>query len=146
MKIYRFLRDRSANGTVPNTEIAPVGMIAPKNLYLTKKFKKGDIVSGNISGNSITLTVNDATETSGKPYLNKVDLTTLIYSERDGETTYWIEEIDSENNAIKNSFSNNSNGIKSILSNKIFTTKNIIIGVVGVAVLYFGLKHFKLIK
>jgi len=28
----------------------------------------------------------------------------------------------------------------------IFTTKNIIIGVVGVAVLYFGLKHFKLIK
>jgi len=28
----------------------------------------------------------------------------------------------------------------------VFTTKNIAIGVVGLAVVYFGLKHFKLIK
>ena len=103
MAKYRFLRDRAANGTAPNTAVAPAGQIAPSNLYLTKQFKKGDVVDGVVSGNSITIQVNDAKQTTGQPYSGTVNLTTTISDNRYGVTTYWMEALDANGNAVKNS-------------------------------------------
>jgi hypothetical protein len=130
MARYRFLRDRAANGTAKNTNPAPVGQIAPINLYLTKQFKKGDVVEGVVSGNSITIEVNDAKQTSGQSYSGKVNLTTTIWDDRGGVRTYWMEELDSKNNVIKNK--NN---------NSIFTIKNILIALLIAGVIMFVYKY-----
>jgi hypothetical protein len=76
----------------------PAGQIAPSKLYVTKQFKKHDVVDGIVSGNSITIQVNDAKQTTGQPYSGTVNLTTTIWDNIDGTTTYWLEALDANGN------------------------------------------------
>ena len=92
MSKYKFLRDRVANGFVLNTTPAPDGWAAPRTLSLVKRFKKGDVVDGVVSGNSITISVTDAKQTSGQPYSGTVDLVSIISE----GNNIWMENINTE--------------------------------------------------
>jgi hypothetical protein len=106
MAKYRLIRDNSANGTAINTVPAPAGMIAPKLVYLTKKFKKGDIVDGTVatqttafaeSGKSLLVkTSSGVTTTNGIPYSGEVELALSL-------TNGALETLDGNDSDIKNS-------------------------------------------
>jgi hypothetical protein len=137
MAKYRFTRDFSANGTAPNNAIAPAGQIPPKWIYLTKKFKKGEIIEAGIAtenstfgskGESIAFKTLGATTTQGVPYS---DLALLyIPIENNGA----LEEIDDNGNVINKSTKEET----FLQKNK----NNLIIAVVLVAG-YFAYKKYK---
>lgn len=133
---YRFLRDRVANGFVKNPTKLPSGQIAPDKINISKWFKKGDVVDGVVYNNTLTIDVIDAKDSSGKVYNDGVhNLVTNISDTRDGVTTYWMEKVDEKQN---------SNSLK-INRDSLFTTKNIVIGVASIGVLFGILKFTKLI-
>lgn len=104
MAKYILLRDFSANGTVLNTEPAPEGMAAPKYKYLTKKYKKGDVVDGELgtdelfgSGTNKSLFVtesNGVTSTDGIPYTGTAKLAFDL-------TVGALQKIDDSGNVVK---------------------------------------------
>jgi hypothetical protein len=103
MAKYRLTRDYAGNGTAPNNSQAQNGQLPPKNLYLTKKLKKGDIIEGGIAtedsvfgikGNSIAFKTMGATTTNGVPYNDLA----LLYIPLDNAGA--LEEIDDKGNLI----------------------------------------------
>ncbi len=133
---YRLTRDNAANGTAINTVPVPSGTIAPKLIYLTKQFKKGDIVEGLVAtedsifakkGKSLLVKAsNGVTTTNGVPYSGEV---TLALSLDNGA----LEKLDETQKSLRTS------------SDSIFTTKNILIGLASVGVLFGILKFTKII-
>jgi hypothetical protein len=130
---YRLTRDYSANGTTENNAKAPVGQLAPKNIYLTKKLKKGDIIEGEIAsensifgteGKSIAFKTMGATTTDGKPYSNLA----LLYIPIDNAGA--LEEINDKENLP-------------LPAKKSMTIMHIGLFVGGLAVGYFAYKKFK---
>ena len=103
MSKYRLTRDYSANGTALNNAQAPIGQLAPKNIYLTKKLKKGDVIEGGIAtedsifgikGQSIAFKTMGATTTNGVPYSDLA----LLYIPIDNAGA--LEKIDDNGNVI----------------------------------------------
>ena len=140
MAKYRLTRDVSANGTAENTIKAPAGQLAPKNLYLTKQLKKGEVIEGEIAtkdsyfgqkGQSIEFKMSGATTTNGVPYSDLA----VLYIPIDNNGA--LEEIDENGNLIKNQ--------KDVLLGEPFLQKhkNHLLIAVALVAGYFAYKKFK---
>ena len=147
MAKYRLTRDYSASGTASNNAQAPIGQLAPKNIYLTKKLKKGDIIEGSIAtedsvfgikGQSIAFKTMGASTTNGVAYSDLA----LLYFPIDNAGA--LEEIDDKGNVINKNEIAPPTKSDSPFSAKLLGAynQNLIIAVVLVAG-YFAYKKFK---
>lgn len=135
---YKLLRDAAANGRVKipattYTTESGIPMLGPEYIYITKKFKKGDIVEGVIAtkqdvfaeaGKSLLVKASTGlTTTGGEPYSGgEVELAFDL-------THGALELIDENGN------------VKSIETESFFSTKNVIILIIIIGGIYALLKY-----